>query len=205
MNIFGDMYDRDVFLRMLSEASERYGLANHGYTLMTNHHHLVSIPERETSLAQAMHHLLGTYAAYYNKRYSYSGRLWQGRFYSAVLEEPHFWAALRYVERNPVRAGMVEKAENYPWSSAAAHCGLREDPWLAPLPQAASRLGSWSEWLREGEAQSEADLIRRCTKTGRPCGSDQFLRALEVISGRILIPRRRRLPKSDGRAFDFVI
>jgi putative transposase len=114
----------------------------------------------------------------------------KGRFYSAVLDEPHFWAALRYVERNPVRVGIVQRAEDYRWSSAPAHCGLCDDPLLAPLPAGASLISDWSAWLRDGETHFQLDLIRKCTKTGRPCGSESFLRELEGTTGRILIPRR---------------
>jgi putative transposase len=200
VDVFVDDSDRQVFLRMLSQVSEQYRLANVGYSLMTNHQHLVSIPQNENSLALAMRDLLGPYASYFNKKYGLSGRLWQGRFYSVVLDEPHFWAALRYVERNPVRAGLVRKAEDYRWSSAPAHCGLFEDPFLAPLPAGAPSLTEWSAWLAESETQSQVERIRRCTKTGRPCGSDAFLRELERCTGRVLLPRKLGRPSNQRPA-----
>jgi putative transposase len=190
MNVFLDDQDREVFLRMLAEVSEHQGLTNLGYSLMTNHEHLVSIPQHENFLALSMRDLLGPYAAYFNRKYGFSGRLWQGRYYSAVLDEYHFWAALRYVERNPVRAGIVQRAEYYRWSSAPAHCDLCTDPLLAPLPAGASLIGDWSTWLRDGDRHSELELIRKCTKTGRPCGPEPFLGELERATGRILIPRK---------------
>lgn len=194
MNVFLDDHDREVFLRMLKEASDYHGLANLGYNLMTNHEHLVSIPKHENSLSLTMRDLLGPYAAYFNRKYGLNGRLWQGRFYSVVLDESHFWAALRYVERNPVRAQIVERAEDYRWSSAAAHCGLCHDPLLAPLPAGASLIGDWSAWLRNPDCASDLNEIQRCTKSGRPCGPEPFIRELERTTGRILMPRRSGRP-----------
>jgi putative transposase len=203
MNVFLDDHDREVFLRMLKEASDYHGLANLGYNLMTNHEHLVSIPKYENSLSLTMRDLLGPYAAYFNRKYGLNGRLWQGRFYSVVLDESHFWAALRYVELNPVRAGIVRRAEHYRWSSVPAHCGLCEDTLLAPLPAGASLIGDWSAWLKAGDSNSQLDLIRKRTKTGRPCGAEPFVRELERITGRILIPRRVGRPsKQDIIDFD---
>ncbi len=170
MNVFLDDNDRLVFLRIFGKVSEHHGLFTLGYNLRTNHEHFVSIPKNESSLALTMRDLLGPYASYFNRRYGLNGRLWQGRFHSAVLDECHFWAALRYVERNPVRAGIVQYAEQYPWSSAPAHCGLLQDPLLSSLPAGAALIGNWSDWLSAGDSHTELDLIRKRTKTGRPCG-----------------------------------
>ncbi len=190
MNVFLDDNDRLVFLRIFSEVSQQYGLLTLGYNLMTNHEHFVAIPEKESSLSITMRDLLGPYASYFNCKYGLKGRLWQGRYYSAVLDESHFWAALRYIERNPVRAGIVPCAEHYRWSSAPAHCGLSQDALLSPLPPAAALLGSWSDWLKAGDSQAQLEFIRKCTKTGRPCGRDSYIRELEQTTGRVLIPQR---------------
>jgi putative transposase len=115
---------------MLRETSELYSLIHHSYSLMTNHTHFISTPKQPSSLYLTMRDLFGSCASYFNHKHGLSGRLWQGRFYSTVLDETHFWAAIRYVERNPVRAGMVLRAEEYEWSAAPAHCGLRHDPIL---------------------------------------------------------------------------
>ena len=190
MNVFLDDNDRMVFLRMLGEVSEKYGLTNLGYSLMTNHEHLISVPREESSLALTMRDVLGPYASYFNHKYGLNGRLWQGRFYSTVLDDEHFWAAMRYVELNAVRAGMVQRAEDYRWSSAPAHCGVLEDPLISALPVDASLIGDWSEWLKAGNSVSELKFIRNCTKTGRPCGTESYIRELERRTGRVLIPHR---------------
>jgi REP element-mobilizing transposase RayT len=123
-DVFETDDDRHAYLRFLKKYGERHGLDIWAYCLMTNHIHLVAVPEREESLARALRDAHTVYAMRFNTRTQMSGHVWQGRFYSCVLDESHLWAAVRYVERNPVRAGMVDRAEDHPWSSARAHCGL---------------------------------------------------------------------------------
>ena len=194
MNVFVDAEDRRVFLRMLQERSEQYALQHYSYCLMTNHVHLISVPEQVSSLSHTMRDVLGSYASYFNQRHGLSGRLWQGRFYSAVLDETHLWAALRYVERNPVRAGMVKLAEAYEWSSAAAHCGLglKEDNLLIPLPAMPGFIGDWRIWISGEDDPHDMKKIRNTTKTGFPCGSSEFVKKLESLLG---VNLRQRNPK----------
>jgi putative transposase len=192
MNVFVDAEDRRVFLRMLRENSKRYSLHNYSYCLMTNHVHLISIPEQVSSLSYTMRDVLGAYASYFNQRHGLSGRLWQGRFYSAVLDETHFWAASRYVERNPVRAGMAELAEAYEWSSAAAHCGLKADGLIIPLPVIPGFIGDWRIWINREDDPHDIKKIRNTTKTGFPCGSSEFVKRLETI---LQVDLRQRNPR----------
>ena len=186
VDVFLEIEDRHVFLRLLGEASKLYSLSHSGYSLMTNHIHLISIPTEVPALSQTMRDTLGSYASYFNRKYGLTGRLWQGRFYSTVLDETHYWAALRYVERNPVRAGMVRSAEEYRWSSAAAHCGIRVDSLLATLPVIPGFIDCWGRWLEEEDDRDQMKMIRNTTKTGRPCGSDLFIEKLELVLGRPL-------------------
>jgi putative transposase len=129
--IFRDEEDYRTYLRLLQKAIVRYFVQLWSYSLMPNHVHLVAVPLRSESLGKAIHWAHGTYAEYFNARYSTGGHLWQGRYRSSVMDEHHVLNGVRYVERNPVRAGMVRRAEDYPWSSAAARCGLRHDPMLS--------------------------------------------------------------------------
>ncbi len=115
------------------------------------------------------------------------------------MDEPHLWAAIRYVELNPVRASMVARAEPYPWSSAAAHCGLRSDPLLSPLPESRPATATgWSEWLAEGENDAMLAKLPLHTRTGRPAGDDPFIQRLESQFGRTL----RALPLGRPRTKD---
>ena len=128
---------------------------------------------------------------HFNSRTHMTGHVWQGRFCSCPLDETHLWAAVRYVERNPVRAGLVERAEEYAWSSAAAHCGLRPDGVLSEEFPPAGVIADWQTWLHEGEEDDSVERIRRYTKTGRPCGSASFLDQLEGLLRRTLRPGTR--------------
>ena len=148
-----------------------------------------------TSLARTFRDTHQGYAEWFNRKMHESGHLWQGRFFSCILDDQHLWTAVRYVERNPVRAGLVARGEDWAWSSAAAHCGLRDDPLLSeirmPWP-----VSDWSAYLRD-ENEAEVDDLRRRTRTGRPWGAEAFIKKLESSLGRILHPRKRgRKPKA---------
>ena len=202
--VFESDADRLLYLDLLRTNCQIQRLSLVGYCLMSNHVHLIVVPERPESLSLALKHTHGRYAAYFNVRHVSSGHVWQGRYYSCPLDTSHFGAALRYTELNPVRAGMVHDPVDYPWSSAAAHCGRGvPDPWLEmkaftdvwdPL--------LWRQYLSETGAVEEADAIRRSTHTGRPLGPPDFVAQLEKALQRRLAPQkggRRRREQSDGR------
>ncbi len=126
--------DRLVYLEWLRYYCEKQDVTVPAYCLITNHVHLVLTPHSESGLQQVLKPLHMRYSQHVNKIKGWKGHLWQGRFFSSPLDEAYTWSTIRYVERNPVEAGMVVKAEDYRWSSAAAHCGLSEAPMLAILP-----------------------------------------------------------------------
>ena len=124
-----------------------------------------------------------------NRRNGWSGHLWQGRFFSSPLDDEYLWFCVRCVERNPVRAGMVESAEDYPWSSAAAHCGLRRDDLLSTAPvhlKGFAGIENWSAWLHEEDDATRLGILRRNSHKNLPCGSDDFVDGLERMAGRLL-------------------
>lgn len=157
---------------------------------MTYHVHVIGIPEHKNSIARALGECHGTYAAEFNKKYRKSGHVWQLRPYSCVLDDAHAWAAVRYVERNPLRAGMVDRAEDYPWSSARAHCGMATDSLLTTSWPDVSLVPDWSAWLAETPDRASEHRIRCRTSTGRPCGGAEFIRQIEAIAGRRLAPAK---------------
>src|SRR5262249_35752772 len=122
---FRDVADRELYLSLFEASCHKFGLHILSYCLMSNHVHWVRIPDRADSIARTAQRSHGMYAVEFNHKFSFAAHLWQARPYSCVLDERHLWFAVRYVERNPARARMVAGAEEYPWSSAAAHCGLR--------------------------------------------------------------------------------
>ncbi len=196
-DVFFEPEDRRVYLSLLKRYADRYGLSIWAYCLMTNHVHLVGVPEKDDSLARTLRDAHQAYAVYQNHRMGESGHLWQGRFFSCVLDAVQQWTAVRYVEQNPVRAGMVGRAETYEWSSAAAHCGLRNDPILAPDFPPPGEIDDWAAWLEIVNTEQVAALRHR-TKTGRPLGSEAFVDRLERLLDRALRPKKRG-PKPQKR------
>jgi putative transposase len=180
--------DQETYLRLLRDYASRHEIKVIAYCLMTNHVHLVVVPSTATGLHQALKAVHGQYAQRINRVHELKGHLWQGRYFSSALDPNYFRNAVRYVELNPLRAGLVHRAEDYCWSSAAAHCGLRQDPLLGGRPptSAFADIADWSEWLAAGLSQEVSELLRRNSRTNLPCGSESFVDSLEKISGRRL-------------------
>ena len=192
--------DRQAYLGWLKEYAEKHKVDILAYCLMTNHIHLVAVPRTEDGLQQTLKPLHMRYAQRINRTRGWKGHLWQGRFFSSALDEAYLWAAIRYVERNPVRARMVRKAENYRWSSARAHCRLMQDDVLTTNPSWRKQfeaIGDWSAWLAQGDAPQELEVLRRNADKGLPCGSEKFIRKLEKLTGRGLQYRPQGRPRKN--------
>ena len=190
-DIFRDDDDRNLYLDLFVESARRFGLEICAYCLMSNHVHFVAIPERQDSLWRCFHRCHGIYAVKFNLKYGLTGHLFQGRPFSCVLDNRHFWSAVRYVERNPVRARITYRAEDYRWSSAAAHCGMTQDRLLHPNWTEITEISNFKEWLRDDDDENELFRIRGSTFTGRPCGDDDFIRNIETSVGRTLAAQKR--------------
>ncbi len=195
--------DRRMYLDLLRQRCEAAGVIVIGYCLMTNHTHLIAVPHDEDALAHAIGRTHYLYTQYVNRLHGRSGHLWQNRFFSCPLDEPHLWAALRYIERNPVRARLVRRAWRYGWSSAAAHVGAGPDR-SDLLDLAAWRKdwspAKWREQLCEPEDEALTGRLRRCTRTGRPLASDSFLSKLERRLGCRLRPQPIGRPRKTKAA-----
>jgi len=114
------------------------------------------------------------------------GHLWANRYFSTALDEHHLWCAVRYIELNPMRGGLVTRAEDFPWSSARAHANLWVDPLLSPSRPFPGSVRDWSSWLAQGRDPAAEALLRETSRTGRPCGSAAFVERAERELGRIL-------------------
>ena len=195
--ILTDDAGRVAYLELLRQYSEIHRLSLLGYCLMSNHVHLIAVPRTAEALAQTLKHTHGRYASYWNAQNSSSGHVWQGRFYSCPLDETHLWRALRYVELNPVRAAMVAAAEQWRWSSAAAHCGSGGPDALLEMERWRKRwmTAEWREHLATEESPAETIKLRQFTHTGRPLGSAKFVAALEHSTVRSLTPRKPGRPR----------
>ena len=167
------------------------------YTLMTNHIHTIVVPQSETALAGTFRDTHSVYGSWFNRKYGLSGHLWQGRFYSCVLDEAHLWSAVRYVERNPVRAHIVDRAQDYRWSSARAHVRGYTDPLLDPGLPIIGSVGNWAEWLAAEDLPSELKAIRTATARDSVLGDEAFVTELEARFGRVLRPQKRGRKRKD--------
>ena len=181
--IFFNDSDRKAYLRLLAANLKDAGVRILAWCLMSNHVHMIAIPEAGDSLATLLRRVHGRYAQMLNTRKNRTGHVFQNRFFSCPLESSHLRRALAYVEKNPVRAGMTDRAEQYPWSSAAVHVGLQEDE-LGILDMSFWREfggpDAWRELLMTPEELAELRLLRRCTYAGRPFGSQEFLEEMEA-------------------------
>jgi putative transposase len=161
---------------------------------MPNHVHLVLVPAAENGLGATLHRTQGRYTRAINAREDWPGQLWQGRFASFVMDERHLLACARYVELNPVRAGLTARAEDWPWSSARAHLGGAGDGLTDPAPL----LERWPDWrtvLDDAAGEERAwQAIRERERSGHPLGDKAFVRALLRDAGRPLERGRRGRP-----------
>ncbi len=189
MDVFFSDADRCSYLGFLSEYGQRFGISFLAWCLMTNHVHLVAIPEDEWSLARGIGEAHRRYTRRINFCEGWSGYLFQGRFHSCPLDGQYLLAAVRYVLRNPVRAGLADKPWDYPWSSARWIVGdALEDPLAIPSETLADII-DWRSFLA-GDTGQLAEL-RQHTRTGRPLGSEPFIDQIESLIGRVVRPQKR--------------
>jgi len=193
--------DRKVYLELLREQSDKNGLSVMGYCLMTNHVHLIAIPQSEEALAKAIGRTHFIYTQYINRFHGRSGHLWQGRFYSCALDDRHFWLAMHYIEQNPVRAKICRRPWRYGWSSASAHVDENYQSELLNLSDWYEMISAseWRDSLQQELKESETQKLRSNTHTGRPLGSDSFLSKVERILGRRVRPLPVGRPKNRSR------
>lgn len=187
--------DRYKYLRFLKEQGERFGIRFIAYCLMTNHVHLIAIPEEESSLARGIGEAHRKYTRMINFRNRVRGYLFQGRFYSCPLDQSYLYAAVRYVESNPVRAKIVKYAWDYKWSSAAYHMGMTKSDILVTDTDILKDIDNWRMFLLGTE--KDLDVLRQKTRTGRPCGDSGFLAQAERLTKRFLRPRKAGRPRKN--------
>jgi putative transposase len=202
--IFAAEADYQFFRDALVEAAAKYGLAVHAYAWMTNHVHLLATPALEDSISKTFQSVGRRYVQYFNYTYKRSGTLWEGRYRATVVDsERYLLTLMRYIELNPLRAGMVDAPQDYPWSSyrrnALGEGGPNAD-WLTPHEEY-MRLGLDDSARQEAyqalfvSAIDPGDLveIRDCTHKGWALGSERFRDAVEALG------QRRAVSKGVGR------
>jgi putative transposase len=181
--------DYALYRDLLREHCAAARVAIWSWALMPNHVHLVLVPSEPDGLRRVLSRVHRIYAGEIHSRLKRTGHFWQGRFGCVAMDEAHLYCALRYVALNPVRAGLVARAQDWPWSSARAQLGLGEDG-LTELEPLRERVPDFAALLAAAEDEEAAIRLRRAETVGRPIGSAEFLKRLEADYGRVLRPAR---------------
>lgn len=202
---FGEA-DYQLYIEIMAECCRAANVAVWGWCLMPNHVHLALTPATTDGLSAALGRAHRRYTLAVNRRQCWSGFLWQGRFSSTPMDEPHTLMALRYIEQNPVRAKLCERPEDWPWSSARSHLGLPPATGVGdPLTDIAATCGlvtDWGAYLAGRVPETATDALREHTRTGRPFGSAAFATKLEHLLNRKLSPAKRGRPKQHNGPVD---
>ena len=191
-SIFLDDADRRFMLDLLLEKASALGVAIHAYVLMDNHFHLLATPRDSDGLPKMMQGVGRQYVRYFNKRYRRSGTLWEGRYRSNLIDsEAYLLTCMAYIELNPVRAGMVERAQDFPWSSHAHYAGTRADRLLSP-PSTYWSLGNtpfareaaYIEFVNAGVKPEQQKALTDSALHGWALGGAGFMQNLQKLTSR---------------------
>ena len=195
--VFFSDEDYQFYLSELSAAAKKAGSEIWAWCLMPNHVHLLIVPADADGLRLTVANAHRRYAARLNARNKWTGHLWQGRYGSVVMDEAHLYHALAYVSLNPVRARLVERAQDWPWSSARAHLTGAPDG-VTTLAPALERVGDFAAFLGAAYDADAFEPLRRAEITGRPIGGGGFLNELEARLGRTVKARQRGRKRKEG-------
>ncbi len=194
--VFINEDDKKKYLSLLKEYSGKWDSYILAYCLMSNHVHLLTKPIKNESLYKMMQGITLCYTQYFNRRYKRTGRLWESRYHSCVVDkEKYLWAVARYIEQNPVRAKIVKKAADYPYSSAKAHIHGLKDEILGEALFESRQMKDYVELMKAGIKEEEINNIRSHTRSGRPIGSESFIVKMERKLDRIFKVSPRGRPK----------
>ena len=192
------------YLELWKECSKRYQVSVHAYCLMTNHIHFLVTPEYSDSISRAMSVIGSRYAYYFNKTYKRSGTIWEGRHKSSLIQsDRYFLTCCRYIELNPVAAGMVNKPEEYKWSSYLANAWGREsnllphDEYLKLGGDTKTRSYAYRELFKEQLSEYDVHLIEKANVYSQPVGDDYFRVQIEEKYGVKLGQPSRGRPKKE--------
>lgn len=200
--IFLDDIDRQTWLALLAEYAPREQVHVHAYVLMDNHLHLLLTPQQEGGLPRLMQSLGRTYVRRFNQRHQRTGTLWEGRYRCTVLDpEHHLLPCMVYIDLNPVRAGLVQVAQAYPWSSHAHYIGRRHDKWLTPHPllwtlgnTPFAREAAYAQTVERGISAAQVQALTEAALKGWVLGDAAFLARLGLRTARRLQKARPGRP-----------
>jgi putative transposase len=194
--VFLDRGNYEKYLSFLSKYSEEKKAAVLAYCLMPNHIHLLIRPSQVEALPKMMQGITLCYSKYFNGENGRTGRLWECRYHSTVVDgDSYLWTVSKYIENNPVRAGIVKRPEDYPYSSAKGHLLGRKDPLLKDPLFDKSELNEYRRFIRSEEDKKITEEIRKQTRLGKPLGDAGFLKTLSENLGRSLSFRPKGRPR----------
>ena len=205
--IFVAVADYQKMLELLDENARKFGVAIHAYVLMDNHFHLLATPQTAEGLPQMMQAVGRSYVRYFNDSQRRTGTLWEGRYKSTLIQsERYLLACMAYIDLNPVRAGMVTLAREYPWSSHAHYIGLRTDKLVTPHPLVwalgntpFAREAAYAELVQVGVTAGQQQALTDSALRGWALGESDFVRNLQKMTPRRVsksTPGRPVSPKS---------
>ncbi|MEP6791599.1 MAG: transposase [Ramlibacter sp.] len=185
--IFAAPPDYVALLAMLQESAHKFGVVLHAYVLMSNHFHLLATPDTADGLPQMMQAVGRRYVRYFNQGQGRSGTLWEGRYKATLIQaDRHLLACMAYMDLNPVRAGMVAQARDYPWSSHGHYAGLRTDRLVEPHPlfwalgnTPFAREAAYSELVTAGVSEQQQLALTQATLKGWALGDDAYVADLQ--------------------------
>ncbi|MBN2097149.1 MAG: transposase [Candidatus Omnitrophica bacterium] len=197
-DVFFSNAEKRVYLELLKKYSKENNCSILAYCLMPNHIHILAVPYQELSLAKTMQKLSLTYTQYINSKYSRTGRLWECRFHSTVVDkDAYLWKVCRYIERNPVRAKIVQSPTEYEWSSAKINTSEAESSFIEPIWKNYIKFDEYLEFLNSQEDEEQIKEIRKSTLKGRPVGTQDFLKQVAQDLNISIYSRRRGRPKKN--------
>lgn len=185
--VFFDDQDFQSYLDLIKQYTTKFKVSLWAYCLMPNHVHLLAVPHEEGALALGVGRTNLVYTRYLNRKYLRSGRIWQNRFYSCIVDcDEYLWSVARYIENNPVRAGLVSSAVDYSWSSARFHLKGESDPLMVSSHWLNDQQRSEYRHFILGADDNISSQIVQATRSGRPLCSPAVLIKLEKHLGRNL-------------------
>ena len=183
--------DYQFYIESMAEWCDRYQVDIWAYSLMPNHVHLIAVPETKDGLNFAISQAHQRYSRRINLRKGWRGHLWQGRFASFIMDERYLLACARYIELNPVQAGLVINPEDWHWSSARPHIEGEDDKLVKSKPLLEFVREPWKEFLQREVPDHDQNLFRKHERSGRPLGEDSFIVEMESLLGRKLKTQKR--------------
>lgn len=207
--IFVDEGDFQFLLNLFAEHARAYSVAVHAYVLMGNHFHLLLTPATDKGVPQFMQAVGRRYVQYFNRRHQRTGTLWDGRYRSTIVQAEHFLLqCMAYIDLNPVRAGDVEQAADYPWSSYAHNVGVRQDRMLTPHPiywglgnTPFEREAAYAQLVQAGLHTDEQLQVTQSTLSGWALGEADFVATLQQQTLRRVAPGRPGRPSKKSKVF----